>query len=92
MGEDSVINMLQKIYGEFSPMEKKAANYILRYPDMVVEYTVKDLAKASDVSEATVVRMCKHAGYKVTGLLGLCLRVIWERLKKRKKEVWMMTM
>lgn len=64
MGEDNVINMLQKIYGEFSPMEKKVANHILRYPDLVVEYTVKDLAKASDVSEATVVRMCKHAGYK----------------------------
>lgn len=63
MGEDGVINVIQKIYGEFSPMEKKAANYILRYPDLVVEYTVKDLAKASDVSEATVMRMCKHAGY-----------------------------
>lgn len=85
MEEGSVINMLQKIYGEFSPMEKKAANYILRYPDLVVEYTVKDLAKASDVSEATVVRMCKHAGYKGYWALRTMLARNMGTIKKEKK-------
>lgn len=85
MGEGSVINMLQKCYGEFSPMEKKTANYILRYPDLVVEYTVKDLAKASDVSEATVVRMCKHAGYKGYWALRTMLARNMGTLKKEKK-------
>lgn len=38
MEEGSVINMLQKIYGEFSPMEKKAANYILTSLTSIVHH------------------------------------------------------
>lgn len=63
MVERRVIDNIQKRQGSFSPTERKVAEYILRYPNQVTEFTVKELALASGVSEATVVRMCKHAGY-----------------------------
>ena len=63
MSEKSVIDNIQKHYREFSPTERKVADCVLRHPNQVTEYTVKELAMASGVSEATVVRMCQHAGY-----------------------------
>lgn len=64
MNQKSVIENIQNCYKDFSPTERKVADCVLRYPNQVVEYTVKELAAESGVSEATVVRMCKHAGYK----------------------------
>ena len=64
MSKDNVIENIQKHYKIFSPTECKVADCVLRYPNKVIEYTVKELASESGVSEATVVRMCKHAGYK----------------------------
>ena len=63
MSEKSVIDNIQKHYREFSPTERKVADCVLRHPNQVTEYTVKELAMASGVSEATVVRMCQHAAY-----------------------------
>lgn len=63
MDNKSVIENIQEHYHTFSPMEQKVADCVLRYPDQVIEYTVKDLANETGVSEATVVRMCQHAGY-----------------------------
>ncbi|HAX51695.1 RpiR family transcriptional regulator [Muricomes intestini] len=63
MSEKSVIDNIQKSQSIFSPTERKVAEYVLRYPNQVTEYTVKELSIASGVSEATVVRMCQHAGY-----------------------------
>lgn len=63
MDDNSVIANIQENYGMLSLTECKVADCVLRYPEQVVEYTVKDLATASGVSEATVVRMCQHVGY-----------------------------
>lgn len=63
MDYNSVIGNIQENYSMLSLTECKVADCVLRYPDQVVEYTVKDLANASGVSEATVVRMCQHVGY-----------------------------
>ncbi len=64
MNKSNVIDNIQKHYKAFSPTECKVADYVLRYPNQVIEYTVKELSNESGVSEATVVRMCKHAGYE----------------------------
>jgi RpiR family carbohydrate utilization transcriptional regulator len=64
MSKSDVIDSIQKYYNTFSPTECKVADYVLRYPNQVIEYTVKELANNSGVSEATVVRMCRHAGYE----------------------------
>jgi RpiR family transcriptional regulator, carbohydrate utilization regulator len=63
MTKSDVIDGIQKYYNTFSPTECKVADYVLRYPNQVIEYTVKELANNSGVSEATIVRMCRHAGY-----------------------------
>lgn len=63
MSEHSVIDNIQKHYSVFSPTERKVADCVLGHPNQITEYTVKELAAASGVSEATVVRMCQHAGY-----------------------------
>lgn len=64
MKQKSVIETIQSQYHKISPRERKVADFILRQPGSVIEYTIKDLANASEVSEATVVRMCQHLGYK----------------------------
>lgn len=64
MNQSNVIENIQKYYNMLSPTERKVADCVLRYPNQVIEYTVKELANKSGVSEATVVRMCQHAGYK----------------------------
>lgn len=58
------IDNIQNNYNLLSSAEKTVANYILKNPDEVVKYTIKELATACNVSEATVVRMCQHLGYK----------------------------
>lgn len=62
--EDSVIGNLRNKYDEFFSAERKAVNYILDNPQEAVMSNVSEIAKKSGVSEATVVRMCKHAGYE----------------------------
>ena len=64
MTELSAIENMQAQYESLSPTERKLADYILKNTAKVVDFTVKDLALASDVSEATVVRMCQHVGFK----------------------------
>jgi len=58
------IDIIQNNYNSLSSAEKTVANYILKNPDEAVQCTIKELATASNVSEATVVRMCQHLGYK----------------------------
>lgn len=60
----SAIKKIQAEYNKLSCTEKRLADYVLKNSRKVIEFTVKDLAEASNVSEATVVRMCQHTGFK----------------------------
>src|SRR5699024_3235325 len=40
------------------------ADYILEHPEQAVSANVSELAEFSGVSDATVIRMCKHLGYQ----------------------------
>lgn len=64
MQAQSVLEALAKQYDRMFAAEKKVADYILAQPDEVVRMNVSELAGASCVSDATVVRMCKHIGYE----------------------------
>ena len=44
--------------------EKKVADFILSNPERVVATNVSELAELSGASDATVIRMCKRAGYE----------------------------
>ena len=45
--------------------EEKAADYIIAHAREVVNLPITELAARIGVSEATIVRMCKKAGYRV---------------------------
>lgn len=63
MGKASVTERILEHRDNLSPTEQRIADYILKNTYQVVDFTVKDLASASEVSEATVIRMCQHIGF-----------------------------
>jgi RpiR family carbohydrate utilization transcriptional regulator len=64
MLEKPVIEVIRENYKKMFSAEKKVADYILAHPRESVDANVSELARGSGVSDATVVRMCHHLGYK----------------------------
>ncbi len=64
MLDKPVLDVIKDNYGKIFSAEKKVADFVLEYPQEAVDANVSELAKASGVSDATVVRMCHHLGYK----------------------------
>ncbi|MES1935408.1 MurR/RpiR family transcriptional regulator [Salinisphaera hydrothermalis] len=44
--------------------ELRVAEYILKQPEQVITMTIVDLAKASEVSDPTIIRLCRRFGCK----------------------------
>lgn len=63
MGKASVTERILEHRDNLSPTEQRIADYILKHTYEVLDFTVKDLAAASEVGEATVIRMCQHIGF-----------------------------
>ena len=57
------LDTIRSCYSEMFQAEKKVADYILKHPEEVVELNIAELAKRSETSDATVIRMCRHVGY-----------------------------
>ena len=64
MGQELVIDTIKDNYQQMFSAEKKVADYILAHPEKTVSANVSELAELSGVSDATVIRMCKHLGYQ----------------------------
>ncbi|MEY8355690.1 MurR/RpiR family transcriptional regulator [Lachnospiraceae bacterium 54-53] len=64
MLDKPVLDVIKDNYGKIFSAEKKVADFVLEHPQEAVDANVSELAKASGVSDATVVRMCHHLGYK----------------------------
>ncbi len=64
MNEKSVLEVIKENYSKIYTAERKVASYVLAHPMEVVDINVAQLAQKSDVSDATVIRMCHHLGYK----------------------------
>ena len=60
----TVMDRISIIYDQLFDAEKKIAKYILNNHKLVVDMTVSELAKASDVSVASVSRFCRKVGLK----------------------------
>lgn len=60
----SVIENIKHNINELFPAEKKVANYILNNLEEVTLLNISQLATNSNSSEASIVRMAKHLGYK----------------------------
>ncbi|QED49848.1 MurR/RpiR family transcriptional regulator [Cytobacillus dafuensis] len=73
------INFIEESIHTFKPTEKKAAEYILKYPDKVVNLSVQKLAEKAKVSEATIIRLSKSL--KCKGFQELKLRIAYELAK-----------
>lgn len=58
------IHAIEQIYDSLYGQEAKVADYVLRHPDIAAKMTVTELAERSRVSEATVMRFSKKAGFK----------------------------
>lgn len=69
-------NVLQTItekYDQIFQAEKKVADFILKNPELAVNANVSELADYSGVSDATVIRLCKHLGYQGYYQMKICL-------------------
>jgi Transcriptional regulators len=73
MDETPVEETIKEKYDQLFIAEKKVADYILTNPDKAVNANVSELASLSDVSDATIVRFCKHIGYQGYYQLRICL-------------------
>lgn len=60
----AVIETIKENYNNIFLAEKKVADFILENPEKAVNANVSELANYSGVSEATVIRLCKHIGYQ----------------------------
>ncbi|MEG2329955.1 MurR/RpiR family transcriptional regulator [Anaerorhabdus sp.] len=63
INELTVEKNIKDSYEDLFSAEKKVAEYVLKNLDEVVMLNVSELAKKCEVSEATIVRTCKHLGY-----------------------------
>lgn len=59
----SVLNAILDSFEQIFSAERKVGQFILDYPEKAMMMNVSEIAEASDVSEATVVRFCKHIGF-----------------------------
>jgi DNA-binding MurR/RpiR family transcriptional regulator len=62
-GDGMVLETIRGLYDEMFNAEKRVAAYILEHPRDVLKMNISALAKASDTSDATIIRTCKHLGY-----------------------------
>lgn len=60
----TVIDTIKEQYDNIFNAEKKVADFILNSPEQAVNANVSELASFSGVSDATVIRFCKHIGYQ----------------------------
>jgi len=59
----NVLVTISEMYDEIFKAEQKVADYILKNPEKTIISNVSELANYSGVSDATVIRLCKHLGF-----------------------------
>ncbi len=69
----AVLDVIREQYDYIFSAEKKVADFILENPEAAVNANVSKLANYSGVSDATVIRFCKHVGYQGYYQMKLCL-------------------
>jgi DNA-binding MurR/RpiR family transcriptional regulator len=71
--EKTVIQTIREHHDQIFLAEKKVADFIINHPEKAVGANVSELARLSGVSDATVVRLCQHIGYKGYYQMRICL-------------------
>lgn len=76
----SIQSSIQAHADSFPPTMKRVADVILERPQIVMEKTISELARACDTSEASIVRFCRALGF--TGYPQLKLQLATELAKE----------
>lgn len=71
--QKTVLETITEMYDKIFQAEKKVADFILKNPSIAVNANVSELANYSGVSDATVIRLCKHLGYDGYYQMKICL-------------------
>lgn len=71
--QKTVLETITEMYDKIFQAEKKVADFILKNPNVAVNSNVSELANYSGVSDATVIRLCKHLGYNGYYQMKICL-------------------
>ncbi|MFW6229983.1 MAG: MurR/RpiR family transcriptional regulator [Halanaerobium sp.] len=71
---------------QLKPAEKRVAQYIIDNHEEVIHLSITKLARAADVSEATVVKFCQHIGY--SGYQELKIMLAQVDNKKEKERIY----
>lgn len=71
--QKTVLETITEMYDKIFQAEKKVADFILKNPAIAVNANVSELANYSGVSDATVIRLCKHLGYNGYYQMKICL-------------------
>ena len=85
--EKSVLETIRSEYSKLPMAERKIADFILEHPTEINDKNVSQLAKLGNVSDATVVRFCKHLGYR--GFISLLFfwRTTMGKLRRNAKRM-----
>ncbi len=59
-----LIEIIQREYSEFSPSERRIANFILSHQDDLATYNSVELSKECQTSKATISRLFKRLGFQ----------------------------
>ena len=60
----TIISGIRAALDTLHAAERKVADFIIKYPDIVLKSTVLQMAESCNTSEATIVRFCQKLGYK----------------------------
>ena len=71
--QKTVLETIDEMYDKIFQAERKVADFVRKNPELVVNANVSELANYSGVSDATVIRMCKHLGYEGYYQMKICL-------------------
>lgn len=61
---DNIFIKLRELHNSMTPIERTILEYILENRDEIPQLSIKDLAKRSGTSDASVLRFCKTLGYR----------------------------
>jgi RpiR family transcriptional regulator, carbohydrate utilization regulator len=67
---------VEALMPRLAPAERKVAAYVVQHPEDAIRLSVTEVADRSGASEATVVRLCKKAGFQ--GFQDLKIRLLRE--------------
>ena len=59
MEQQNLLLEIQSAYNQFTKVEKKVADFVMRHPEQVIFMSITDLSEACKVADASVHRFCR---------------------------------